>query len=57
MTLTALITVNAALGAAILYALHHLLAHGIRLDRRHHQHLARPQVAQVVERESDRLAA
>lgn len=62
MTLTTLITVNAALGAAMLYALHHLLAHGIRSDRRHsdrlhHQQLARQQVAEVVERESERLAA
>ena len=34
MTLTTLITLNAALGAAVVYALHHLLAHGIRSDRR-----------------------
>jgi len=57
MTLTTLITVNAALGAAVLYALHHLLAHGIRSDRLHHRHLERHQVVEVVERESERLAA
>jgi hypothetical protein len=57
MTLTTLITVNAALGAAILYALHHLLAHGIRSDRLHHEHLARHQTVEVVEREPERLAA
>jgi hypothetical protein len=57
MTLTTLITVNAALGATILYALHHLLAHGIRSDRLHHQHLARLQVVEVVEREPERIAA
>ena len=57
MTLTTLITANAALGAAVLYALHHLLAHGIRSDRLHHQRLARHQVAEVVEREPERIAA
>ena len=57
MTLTTLITVNAVLGAVIVYALHHLLGHGIRSDRLHHQHLARYQVAEVVERESERIAA
>ena len=57
MTLTTLITVNAALGAAVLYALHHLLAHGIRSDRLHHQHLARQQVVEIVERESEQIAA
>jgi len=57
MTLTTLITVNAALGAAVLYALHHLLAHGIRSDRPHHRHLERHQVVEVVEQESERLAA
>jgi hypothetical protein len=55
MTLTTLITVNAALGAVVLYALHHLLAHGIRTDRLHH--LDRHQAVEVVERESERLAA
>lgn len=57
MTITTLITLNAALGAAILYALHHLLGHGIRSDRLHHQHLARHQAVEVVERESERIAA
>jgi hypothetical protein len=35
MTLTTLITLNAALGAAVTYGLRHLLAHGINSDRRH----------------------
>lgn len=30
MTLTAIITLNAALGAAVTYGLHHFLAHGLR---------------------------
>jgi hypothetical protein len=57
MTLTTLITLNAALGAAVLYALHHLLAHGIRSDRLHHEHLVPNQVVEVVERESEQIAA
>ena len=57
MTLTTLITVNAALGAAMLYALHHLLAHGIRSDRLHHQHLVPNQIVEVVEREPEQIAA
>lgn len=32
MTLTSLITLNAVLGAAVVYALHHLLAHGVFSD-------------------------
>ncbi|HEY8647158.1 MAG TPA: hypothetical protein VIL77_14915 [Gaiellaceae bacterium] len=56
MTLTTLITLNAVLGAAIAYALHHLLAHGIRSDRRHH-HLVLHEVAEPAARESERLAA
>lgn len=57
MTLTTLITVNTVLGAAVAYALHHLLAHGIRLDRRHHEQLARAEVTGAVARESERIAA
>jgi hypothetical protein len=44
MTLTTLITLNAVIGAAIVFALHQLLTHGIRLDRRHHLELARQEV-------------
>lgn len=57
MTLTTLITVNAALGAAVLYALHHLLAHGIRSEGLHHRHLVPHQVVEVVEREPEQIAA
>jgi hypothetical protein len=57
MTITTLITVNAALGAVTLYALHHLLAHGIYSDRLHDRHLARHQVVEVVGRESEPIAA
>jgi hypothetical protein len=57
MTLTTLITLNAALGAAIVYALHHLLAHGIRSDRMHHHHLARTAVAAPARQEAERIAA
>jgi hypothetical protein len=52
MTLTTLITLNAALGATIAYALHHLLAHGIRTERR-----ASHEVAALPARESERIAA
>jgi hypothetical protein len=57
MTLTTLITLNAALGAAIVYALHHLLAHGINSDRMHHHHLAHNEVAAPARREMERIAA
>ena len=57
MTLTTLITVNAVLGTAIAYALHHLLAHGIRSDRMHHPQLVRTEVAELATRESERIAA
>jgi tetrahydromethanopterin S-methyltransferase subunit B len=56
MTLTTLITVNAVLGTAIAYALHHLLAHGIRSDRLHQQRI-RTEVAELPTRESERIAA
>ena len=52
MTLTTLITVNAVLGAAVAYGLHHLLAHGIRSDRR-----GRHEVVALPSRESERIAA
>jgi hypothetical protein len=57
MTLTTLITLNAALGAAIVYALHHLLAHGIRSDRMHHQHVVRNEAAVPATQEAERIAA
>jgi len=57
MTLTTLITVNAVLGTAIAYALHHLLAHGIHSGRLHHQQLVRPEVTELPRRESERIAA
>ena len=52
MTLTTLITANAVLGAAVTYGLHHLLAHGIRTERR-----ASQEVAALPARESERIAA
>jgi hypothetical protein len=55
MTLSTLITLNAALGAAIAYGLHHLLAHGIRSDRQHNHH--HHELARLPERESERIAA
>jgi hypothetical protein len=53
MTLTAIITLNAALGAAVTYGLHHLLAHGIHSERRdRHEVVALPPSQQ-----SERIAA
>jgi hypothetical protein len=52
MTLTTLITLNAVLGAAVAYGLHHLLAHGIR-SHRAEQH----ELVVLRERESKRIAA
>jgi hypothetical protein len=57
MTLITLITVNAVLGTAIAYALHHLLAHGIHSDRLHHHQLVRTEVTALPTRESERIAA
>ena len=57
MTLTTLITVNAALGAAVIYALHHLLAHGIRTDRLHLENLARAEERELDARAPERIAA
>jgi hypothetical protein len=54
MTLTALITLNAVLGAAVLYGLLHHLVRGIHADRSLH----RPaEVRSLRERSSDRIAA
>ena len=52
MTLTALITLNAALGADVTYGLHHLLAHGIHSDRRD-----RHEVVALPSQQSERIAA
>jgi hypothetical protein len=52
MTLTTLITLNAALGAALAYGLHHLLAHGIRYDRHH-----RDEIVAVASHEPEQIAA
>jgi hypothetical protein len=54
MTLTALITLNVVLGATVVYALVHLLAHGVHSDRRRHDALVRALPERVAE---DRLAA
>ena len=52
MTLTSLITLNAALGAAVVYALHHLLAHGIVSDN-----TDRHEVAALPSPQSEQIAA
>jgi hypothetical protein len=52
MTLTMLIPLNAILGAAVAYGLHHLLGHGIRSDRK-----GRHEIVPLRSRESQRIAA
>ncbi len=52
MTLTSIITLNAVLGAAVAYGLHHLLAHGIRTHR-----IELHELAPVRERDPERIAA
>jgi hypothetical protein len=52
MTLTTIITLNAVLGTAVAYGLHHLLAHGI-LGGREDRH----ELISVTEREAERRAA
>jgi hypothetical protein len=52
MTLTTIITLNAVLGAVVVYALHHLLAHGIRSG-----HAERRELVALPERDVDRIAA
>ena len=52
MTLTTIITLNAALGTAVVYGLLQLLAHGIRSD-----HVGAHELARCRTRESDRIAA
>ncbi|HEY2326210.1 MAG TPA: hypothetical protein VGH52_01860 [Gaiellaceae bacterium] len=54
MTLTTLITVNAVLGAAVVYGLLRLLTHGVQTSR--HQAL-RAQVHELPRHETDRIAA
>jgi hypothetical protein len=52
MTLTSIITLNAALGAVVVYALHHFLGHGLRSHREElHELVSLPA------RESERIAA
>ena len=53
MTLTTLITVNAILGAAVVYGLLMLLGHGIRTNRTVDQ----AQVHELRRRHTDRVAA
>ena len=56
MTLTTLITLNAVLAVAAVYALVHLLAHGVHHDRRTHEaHAERIPLRR--EAHEDRLAA
>jgi hypothetical protein len=52
MTLTTIITLNAVLGTAVAYGLHHLLAHGIRSHREELRELV-----SLPEQESERIAA
>ncbi len=54
MTLTTLITLNAALGAAVAYGLHHLLAHGIHSDRSHRHEV---ELVALPSQESEQIAA
>jgi hypothetical protein len=56
MTLATLITVNAVLGSAVVYGLHHLLGHGIRSDRINH-HLHSHAAVELSSRDSERVAA
>jgi hypothetical protein len=52
MTLTSLITLNVVLGAAVVYALHHLLAYAIHSDRKE-----RRELAALPSEQAERLAA
>ena len=56
MTLTTLITLNAVIGAVLVYGLHHLLAHGIRSDRAYHG-LHQHDAVEVRSEDSERIAA
>jgi len=57
MTLTTLITVNAALGAIISYGILWLLARGIGHDRPHAEHHLRSLTAAEPVRDRDQVAA
>jgi hypothetical protein len=52
MTLTTILTLNAVLGGAVTYGVHHLLAHGIGSHRAELRELV-----SLPERESERIAA
>jgi hypothetical protein len=54
MTVTTLITINAVLGSALVYALLQLLAHGIRSDR---SNLHRHETVELSSQDSERKAA
>lgn len=57
MTLLTLITVNAALAAAVVYGIVFLLRHGIRSDVRGIEQHLRASLHRLPERRHDRLAA
>jgi hypothetical protein len=56
MTLTTLIITNAALAAGLIYALVHLLTHGVHADRRHRETRV-AELSALPERVRDRIAA
>ena len=56
MTLTTLIITNAVLAAALIYALVHLLTHGVHADRRHRATRI-AELSALPERVRDRIAA
>jgi hypothetical protein len=56
MTLTTLIITNAVLAAALIYALVHLLTHGVHADRRHRSRRV-AELSALPERMRDRIAA
>jgi hypothetical protein len=58
MTLTTLITINAIIGAAVVYGLLHLLGHAIHSSRLEHLRAeVRTELRRFPERRSDRIAA
>ncbi|MCW2963100.1 MAG: hypothetical protein JWO17_352 [Actinomycetia bacterium] len=56
MTVTTLITINAVLGSALVYALLQLLARGIRSDRSN-QHVHRHETVELSSQDSERKVA
>jgi len=56
LTLTTLIITNAALAAALVYTLVHLLTHGVHADRRHRATRI-AELSALPERVRDRIAA